>query len=146
MDEYVYRDAVINAIKRAMFLEEEDRETAIACIEQIIAANVVEVVEDGLYIERVAVEEMLENAQLISDGEYCGYCTEDIHLYRIPAIDVAKVKHGHWIDHHSGGSSCSVCKRWVPYSHHPKYCETCGACMDEDKYLLVKAGQNNEVN
>ena len=25
------------------------------------------------YIERAAVEEMLENAQLISDGEYCGY-------------------------------------------------------------------------
>ena len=36
------------------------------------------------YIERAAVEEMLENAQLISDGEYCGYCTEDVNLVVSP--------------------------------------------------------------
>lgn len=29
------------------------------------------------YIKRAAVEKMLEDAQLISDGEYCGYCTEE---------------------------------------------------------------------
>ena len=52
-----------------------------------------------------------------------------------PAADVVEVRHGYWIDHHSGGSFCSACKRWVPYSHHPKYCETCGARMDkEDKH------------
>lgn len=48
----------------------------------------------------------------------------------LPAADVVEVRHGYWIDHHSGGSFCSACKRWVPYSHHPKYCETCGARMD----------------
>ncbi len=47
-----------------------------------------------------------------------------------PTADVVEVRHGYWIDHHSGGSFCSACKRWVPYSHHPKYCETCGARMD----------------
>lgn len=53
----------------------------------------------------------------------------------MPAADVVEVRHGYWIDHHSGGSFCSACKRWVPYSHHPKYCETCGARMDkEDKH------------
>ena len=49
-----------------------------------------------------------------------------------PAADVVEVRHGYWIDHHSGGSFCSACKRWVPYSHHPKYCETCGARMDKE--------------
>lgn len=46
------------------------------------------------YIERAAVEKMLEDAQLISDGEYCGYCTEDVSLNSIPAADVAEVRHG----------------------------------------------------
>lgn len=43
------------------------------------------------YIERGAVERMLENAQIISDGEYSGYCTEDISLDEIPAADVVEV-------------------------------------------------------
>lgn len=42
------------------------------------------------YIERKAVVEMLENAQIISDGYYgyCGYCTEDVNIDAIPAADV----------------------------------------------------------
>ena len=32
------------------------------------------------YIEQDAVEKMLEDAQLISDGEFCGYCTEDVNF------------------------------------------------------------------
>ena len=47
------------------------------------------------YIERAAVEEMLENAQTISDGEYCGYCTEDVNLNSIPAADVVEVVRCH---------------------------------------------------
>lgn len=43
------------------------------------------------YIEREAVEKMFENASIISDGEYSGYCTEDIYLNDIPAADVAPV-------------------------------------------------------
>lgn len=46
------------------------------------------------YIEKAAVENMLETAQLISDGEYCGYCTEDVSLNSIPAAEVAEVRHG----------------------------------------------------
>lgn len=53
-------------------------------------------------------------------------------LFGLKAADVVKVRHAYWIDHHSGGSFCSACKRWVPYSHHPKYCETCGARMDKE--------------
>lgn len=40
------------------------------------------------YIERKAVREMLENASMISDGEYCGYLAEDIRLDSIPTEDV----------------------------------------------------------
>ena len=43
------------------------------------------------YISRKAVMEMLENAQIISDGENCGYCTEDISISSIQAADVAPV-------------------------------------------------------
>lgn len=43
------------------------------------------------YIKRAAVETMLENAQIITDGEYCGYCTEDVNLGSIPTADVAEV-------------------------------------------------------
>ena len=53
-------------------------------------------------------------------------------LFGLKAADVVEVRHGYWIDHHSGGSFCSACKRWVPYSHHPKYCETCGARMEKE--------------
>lgn len=68
------------------------------------------------YIERAAVEEMLENAQLISDGEYCGYCTEDVNLGSIPAADVAEVRHGRWVrDKWPSGTHkliCSECGEW----------------------------------
>jgi hypothetical protein len=50
-----------------------------------------------------------------------------------PTLDVAPVVHGQWADHPSGGSICSACNRRVPYSHHPKYCESCGAIMDNHK-------------
>lgn len=46
------------------------------------------------YIDADNVRDMLDNAQMISDGEYCGYCTEDISLDDIPTADVVEVK---WI-------------------------------------------------
>lgn len=50
------------------------------------------------YISREAVWEMLEKAHIISNGEYCGYCTEDIFIDDIPSADVQPVKRGNWID------------------------------------------------
>ena len=99
------------------------------------------------YIKREDVEEMLDNAQLISDGEYCGYCTEDVSLYSIPAEDVAPVRHGRWEydqnanDWGIGGYICSVCKnknnnlpsnriKSVSSFSGAKYCPNCGAKMD----------------
>ena len=75
------------------------------------------------YIEREAVLEIVKQ----TSGDYVAAWSEIAHM---PAADVAPVRHAYWIDHHSGGSFCSSCKRWVPYNHHPKYCETCGAKMD----------------
>ena len=49
------------------------------------------------YIDREAVNKMLESAQIITDGEYDGYCIDDISIYRIPVADVAPVVHGRWI-------------------------------------------------
>ena len=86
------------------------------------------------YIERAAVEEMLENAQLISDGEYCGYCTEDVNLGSVPAADVAEVRHGRWID----DGVCSECGfdamhyKGIPAQVYTDYCPSCGARMDKE--------------
>ena len=52
------------------------------------------------YISREAVWEMLEKAHIVSDGEYCGYCTEDISIDDIPAADVEPIKRGHWVEKH----------------------------------------------
>lgn len=64
------------------------------------------------YIEREAVAEMLENAQMITDGEYCGYCTEDVCLDNIPTDDVVEVVRCsnciHICLHSSGYYYCSV--------------------------------------
>lgn len=95
------------------------------------------------YIEREAVEEMLESAQTISDGEYCGYCTEDINLSSIPAADVVEVRHGRWVpkDNESVSKrnrlikyevySCSICGR-SNGRIRKKYCPNCGARMDKE--------------
>lgn len=89
------------------------------------------------YIEREAVEEMLENAQLVSDGEYCGYCTDDIRIGSIPAADVAPVVHGRWIDPEDddGGTlwHCSKCGYPVKTIAKPNcnYCPKCGCKMRE---------------
>ena len=78
------------------------------------------------YIEKAVALEALSKS-----GVTCNMRAHKI-VASIQAADVVEVKHGYWIDHHSGGSFCSACKRWVPYSHHPKYCETCGARMDKE--------------
>lgn len=43
------------------------------------------------YILRDKVLDMLDNSQIITDGEICGYCTEDINILGIPVSDVVEV-------------------------------------------------------
>ena len=84
------------------------------------------------YIEKQAVEDMIENAHLISEGEYCGYCTEDIDINSIPVADVAPVVHGKWDDSLDGITPyCSVCGcTHKCLIRTPMYCPNCGAKMD----------------
>ena len=87
------------------------------------------------YIERSAAMESILRLTIV-DPAVAQYADAVCYnLQRLPAADVVEVRHGYWIDHHSGGSFCSACKRWVPYSHHPKYCEMCGAHMDKEDDL-----------
>ena len=86
------------------------------------------------YIERAAVAKMLEDAQLISDGEYCGYCTEDVSLNSIPAADVAEVRHGqlNFVQEdmpYCYYGTCSVCGAYVQAWN---YCPSCGTRMDKE--------------
>ena len=95
------------------------------------------------YIKREAVEKMLENASIISDGEYCGYCTEDVCIDSISTADVAPVRHGYWDDI---SESCSVCgshwakgmvenaQDWGYFDPMPEYCPYCGAKMDLEDF------------
>lgn len=102
------------------------------------------------YIERAAVEHMLEAAQVVYDAEgiYCGYFTEDVRLSEIPSVDVAPVRRGRWHrvknpqwPAHSH-DMCDRCGWWNTKNalcydegrkpgHSLNYCPNCGAKMEE---------------
>ena len=83
------------------------------------------------YIERVTAL----NAPIRALG-YC-QCANDV-ITRIPAADVAEVRHGRWerVSTASGIISrvrCSVCAGTQPLTfENMPYCPTCGARMDEE--------------
>ena len=83
------------------------------------------------YIERVTAL----NALIRALG-YC-QCANDV-ITRIPAADVAEVRHGRW-ERDSTASGiisrvrCSVCAGTQPLTfENMPYCPTCGARMDEE--------------
>ena len=83
------------------------------------------------YIERVTAL----NALIRALG-YC-QCANDV-ITRIPAADVAEVRHGRWerVSTASGIISrvrCSVCAGTQPLTfENMPYCPTCGARRDEE--------------
>ena len=83
------------------------------------------------YIERVTAL----NALIRALG-YC-QCANDV-ITRIPAADVAEVRHGRWerVSTASGIISrvrCSVCAGTQPLTfENMPYCPSCGARMDEE--------------
>lgn len=85
------------------------------------------------YISRAAVEEVLEKAQIISDGENCGYCTQDVNITAIPAAEVAPIIYAEWIyDRISDYPRCSECGKDAINGEITPYCPNCGAKMDEE--------------
>ena len=81
------------------------------------------------YIERKAVVEMLENAQIISDGYYgyCGYCTEDVNIDAIPAADVVEVETVAQMLYHALGDECP-CNYGSSDGWLPEVCELQDEC------------------
>ena len=106
------------------------------------------------YIEREDVEKMLEDAQIISDGEYSGYCTEDVNLSNIPIANVIPTKEmvermrGEWIWHgeevHCAAGNfpikkCKQCKKEMLLDDYDNFCPACGAPMtDEAVNMMLK--------
>ena len=78
------------------------------------------------YIERVTAL----NALIRALG-YC-QCANDV-ITRVPAADVAEVRHGRWID-----GVCSECGfdamyyKGIPAQVYTDYCPSCGARMDKE--------------
>lgn len=93
------------------------------------------------YLDKEVVQEMLENAQIISNGEYYGYCTEDVRLNSIPTADVAEVRHGRWeflgpnrLIKDCMCGTCSACHVRSKYIVNTAICPNCGALMKEDEH------------
>lgn len=51
-------------------------------------------------------------------------------LYKLPAADVQKVKHGEWIHDEFDMLCCSECKEEPEFENITSYCPNCGAKMD----------------
>lgn len=47
--------------------------------------------DDSRLIKREDVESMIEHAQIISDGEYCGYCCDDMIVSEIPDVNIFSI-------------------------------------------------------
>lgn len=77
------------------------------------------------YVELEKVQEMLENAQIISDGVNCGYCTEDISLDALVAEKVESVS-----------CHCRDCAKTGATSMFPGmlYCWEFRTCVSPDEF------------
>ena len=82
------------------------------------------------YVEVEKVEEMLENAQIISDGVNCGYCTDDISLNTLAAEEVEEIP-----------CHCQDCTKAGATAMFPGmlYCREFSTCVSQDEFC--KRGQ-----
>ena len=86
------------------------------------------------YIEREAlladIDAAMENAGM---GYVIGQ-TLKRYVKRVPAADVAPVRHGRWERTADGAALCTACKRKMnPYQYGYAFCSLCGAIMDGGK-------------
>ena len=97
------------------------------------------------YVERAAVHELVKRLPKYHMFSYdrteslIGISPDDVDfgVDKIPAADVAPVRHGRWIKH-EGYDECEACHAKAIYGSN--YCPSCGALMDKeadhDKELL----------
>ena len=92
------------------------------------------------YIERKEIRMAYEKLtrSYVNGNPYIADWRFDEMIEKLPAADVAPVRHGRWIErqtpHAMGGVSgkCSVCAKSVQYLGNPlNYCPNCGAKMQE---------------
>ena len=95
------------------------------------------------YIEREAAIREIEKINPVDYGamwdyeahHWAGECLRDCKeaIDSIPAVDIAPVVHGRWVEH-LDEMECSVCKRQWNYCDNDtntfNFCPNCGAKMD----------------
>lgn len=79
------------------------------------------------------------NEPLVCGGRYTlgrADCAKAVwaRIQKIPAADVAPVRHGYWIpqfyDNEHWWDYCSVCNKALGAPFHRSYCPNCGSKMD----------------
>ena len=89
---------------------------------------------DDEYIRR---SDALKGVELFQCGWAEIEAVQSDYIERLPADDIAPVRHGRWIkdeffsDEVNNGEKCSQCGELIGwFGNLPKYCPGCGALMD----------------
>ena len=95
-----------------------------------------------VYIRKKDIADMIENAHIISDGEYSGYCTEDIRLDDISTVEVDSGAVGYWLDasdtlgneyYRCSECGCYIEKVFFGFDYEVRFCPSCGNIMSMKK-------------
>lgn len=90
-----------------------------------------------MFDEYIRRSDALKGVELFQCGWAEIEAVQSDYIERLPAADVAPVRHGHWIkdeffsDEVNNGEKCSQCGELIGwFGNLPKYCSGCGALMD----------------
>ena len=83
------------------------------------------------YISREAALNAIEETDTMCDLTPDAYDRARRYIERIPAADVAPVRHGKWVSCGGGKRTCSECNHFA-FRVVCNYCPNCGAKMDAE--------------
>ena len=90
-----------------------------------------------MFDEYIRRSDALKGVELFQCGWAEIEAVQSDYIERLPAADVAPVRHGRWIkdeffsDEVNNGEKCSQCGELIGwFGNLPKYCSGCGALMD----------------
>lgn len=90
-----------------------------------------------MFDEYIRRSDALKGVELFQCGWAEIEAVQSDYIERLPAADVAPVRHGRWIkdeffsDEVNNGEKCSQCGELIGwFGNLPKYCPGCGALMD----------------